>query len=45
MNATYKKLTAEEDELLKKLMSTKLAEEEAEKARKIKVKYYSRVCE
>ena len=38
MEQLYKKLVKEEDDLLKQLMSTKLAEEEAERARKIKVR-------
>lgn len=39
MQKTYKLLVASEETLLKELMSKKLQEEEAEKARKIKVYY------
>ena len=39
MQKTYKLLVTSEETLLKELMSKKLQEEEAEKARKIKVCY------
>ena len=43
MQRSYEMLVKSEEDLLNKLMSTKMAEEEAAKARKIKVKMTSLV--